>query len=59
MLVDAMPKYLRCAFIDHDELFAGRWRTHLDHLLDQPEPPIRPPVNGAEVAADILLNTLS
>ena len=58
VLVDAMPKYLRCAFIDHDDLFAGHWRSHLDRLLDQPEPPIRPPVNGAEVAADILLNTL-
>jgi L-arabinokinase len=58
VLVDAMPKYLRSAFIDHGDLFAGRWRSHLDGLLAQPEPPIRPAVNGADVAADILLNTL-
>ena len=41
-LVDAMPKYLRCAFIDHPDLFAGRWQRHLDALLAQPAPPIRP-----------------
>jgi L-arabinokinase len=58
VLVDAMPKYLRSAFLDHGDLFAGRWRSHLDGLLAQPEPPIRPAVNGADVAADILLNTL-
>jgi len=58
VLVDAMPNYLRCAFIDHDDLFAGKWHEHLDRLLEQPEPPVRPPVNGAEVAADILLSTL-
>lgn len=58
VLVDAMPKYLRCAFIDHDDLFAGRWRPHLDALLAQPEPPMRPAVNGADVAADILLNII-
>ena len=57
VLVDAMPDFLRCAFIDHRDLFAGRWQPHLDGLLDQPAPPARPPVNGSEVAADILLNT--
>ena len=55
VLVEAMPKFLRCAFIDHDDLFAGRWQPHLDELLAQPEPPTQPAVNGAEVAADILL----
>jgi hypothetical protein len=53
-LVDAMPKYLRCAFIDHHDLFAGRWQPHLDALLALPAPPLRPDVNGADVAADIL-----
>lgn len=55
VLVDAMPSLLRCAFIDHADLFAGRWGGHLDRLLAQPEPRARPPVNGADVAADILL----
>ena len=47
VLVDAMPEYLRCAFIDHADLFAGRWQPHLDALLAQPAPPIRPAINGA------------
>lgn len=58
VLVDAMPRYLRCAFIGQEDLFAGNWRAHLNQLLAQPEPLLRPPVNGAEVAADILLKTL-
>ena len=58
VLVHAMPKYLRSAFIDHADLFSGNWRPHLDALLAQPGPATKPAVNGAEVAADILLNTL-
>lgn len=54
VLVDAMPEYLRCAFIDHEDLFSGRWSTHLDALLAQPAPP-RPRTDGADVAADMLL----
>lgn len=57
-LVDAMPQFLRCAFIGHEDLFAGNWRPHLDRLLAQPEPPSRPAVNGADVAADILIDIL-
>jgi L-arabinokinase len=59
VLVDAMPKYLRTAFIDHTDLFSGNWRPHLDALLAQPDPETKPAVNGAEVAADILLSHLS
>lgn len=59
LLVDAMPEYLRCAFIDHADLFAGRWQHHLDALLAQPAPPCRPAVDGAAVAADILLPYLA
>jgi UDP:flavonoid glycosyltransferase YjiC (YdhE family) len=55
VLVDAMPLFLRCGFIDHDDLFAGRWASHLDALLAQPQPPARPATNGAEVAADMLM----
>ena len=58
VLVSAMRQFLRCAFIDHDDLFAGRWQSHLDALLAQPAPPSSPPVNGADVAADILLDIL-
>jgi hypothetical protein len=58
VLVDAMPALVRCAFVDRADLFAGRWQPHLDALLAQPAPPAGPAVNGADVAADILLNTL-
>jgi hypothetical protein len=54
VLVEAMPRYLRCAFIDHNDLFSGNWAPHLDRLLAQPAPPIRPKTNGAQVAADVL-----
>lgn len=55
VLVSAMPRFLRCAFIGHDDLFAGRWQQHLDAILDQPAPPDRPATNGADVAASALL----
>jgi UDP:flavonoid glycosyltransferase YjiC (YdhE family) len=58
VLVDAMPNYLRSAFIDHADLFAGNWKSHLDSLRAQPDPPTRPETNGADVAADILLDIL-
>jgi hypothetical protein len=55
VLVAAMPRFLRCAYLDHDDLFAGRWQGHLDELLAQPAPRERPATNGAEVAADVLV----
>ena len=58
VLVAAMPRFLRCAYIDHDDLFAGRWQEHLDKLLAQPAPRERPATNGADVAADLLLRML-
>ena len=58
VLVEAMPHFLRAAFIDHDDLFAGQWTPHLDALLAQPAPPETPPVNGAEVAASLLLDMI-
>ena len=54
VLVDAMPKYLRCGFIDHDDLFAGRWRTALDRVTASPPPAERPPTNGAEIIAEMI-----
>lgn len=54
VLVAAMPRFLRAAFIDHADLFAGRWRAHLDALLAQPAPPETPATNGADVAAELI-----
>jgi L-arabinokinase len=58
VLVEAMPKYVRCGFIDHENLFSGNWAPHLDRLLAQPSPPVKPATNGAEVAATTLLSLL-
>jgi hypothetical protein len=58
VLVDAMPEFLRCRFIDHADLFGGNWQPHLDALLAEPDPPVTAETNGAEVAADILLDIL-
>ena len=56
VLVEAMPKFLRCAFIAPEDLFSGRWTPHLDRLLAQPSPPETPATNGADVAAECLLS---
>jgi hypothetical protein len=58
VLVEEMPKYLRNAFISQDDLFAGKWETHIDKLLAQPKIKKKPETNGAEVAAEILLKAL-
>jgi hypothetical protein len=50
-----MPRFLRTAYINQDDLLAGRWKPHLDALVAQPAPPERPATNGAEVIADVLL----
>jgi hypothetical protein len=51
VLVREMPRYLRCEFIAHDDLFAGRWRGPLDRVRSLPAPPELPPTDGATVAA--------
>jgi hypothetical protein len=58
VLVAAMPRFVRAGYINHDDLFAGRWQGHLDTLLAQPAPPEQPPTNGADVAADLLLRMM-
>jgi L-arabinokinase len=58
VLVEEIPKYLRNAFISHEDLFAGKWEPHLDKLLAQPKLKKQPETNGAQVAAEILLKAL-
>ena len=58
ILVEEMPKYVRSAFISHDDLFAGKWEGHLDKLLAQPKVKKKPETDGADVAADLLLKAL-
>jgi hypothetical protein len=58
VLVAALPRFLRARYVDHADLFAGRWSPHLDALLAQPAPPEQPPVHGADVAAERLLDMI-
>jgi L-arabinokinase len=55
VLVAAMPRFLRAAFIDQRELLSGHWQAHLDALLAQPAPPERPATNGADIAAGLII----
>jgi L-arabinokinase len=54
VLVQEMPKYLRCEYIEQEDLFSGNWKPALDRLLAQPSPPVKPATNGAQIAAAIV-----
>jgi L-arabinokinase len=58
LLVEEMPKYLRSSFIKQEDLFAGKWESHLDKLLALPKPKHKADTSGADVAADLLLKAL-
>lgn len=58
ILVAGLPALTRAAFINHDDLFTGRWGEHLDRLLAQPRPE-RPATDGAGVVADALAARLT
>jgi hypothetical protein len=58
VLVEEMPRYLRCAFIEQEALLAGAWQPSLDGLLAQP-PPDRPRVDGAEVIAEKIVTAIA
>ena len=54
VIVDAMPRFLRCSYVDHEDLFAGRWLRALEAAVTAPEPPEHPATNGADVIADMI-----
>jgi hypothetical protein len=56
VLVSALPRYLRAAFISPAHLVAGRWREALEAASALDPPPERPAVNGATVAAQLVLD---
>ena len=58
VLVREMPRWLRCGFISNDDLLAGRWQQALDETLAQPAPPETIGVDGAERAAQIIVDHL-
>jgi L-arabinokinase len=58
VLVREMPRYLRCAFIEQDDLLAGRWRAGLDALITQPAAVAHLGTDGAQVAAATIAERL-
>ena len=59
VLVREMPQYVRARFIAPNDLISGNWSDALEQLLAQPEPPEKPALNGAQVAAEEILRTAS
>lgn len=58
VLVREMPRYLRARFIEQTDLLSGNWRDGIEKLLDQPPPPEKPALNGAEIAVAEILRLL-
>ncbi len=56
LLVDEMPRVLRCRFLPPDDLAAGRWQPAIDALLRQPPPAARPRADGAAVVAQEIVS---
>ena len=56
VFVAEMPRVLRCRYISQQDLRAGRWADAVEALLAQPAPAERPRVDGADVAADAIMN---
>lgn len=51
VLVEALHRWQRAAYISQADLLAGRWDEPLAALLARPAPASTPPVDGAAVAA--------
>lgn len=59
VLVREMPHYLRCAYLDQEALFAGRWRAALDAALNAVPPSETPRTDGAAVVAGMIAAAVS
>ena len=58
VMLEEMPKVLRCRHIAQENLLAGNWRVDIEALLAQDDPPEQPRVDGAAVAATEILQCL-
>jgi L-arabinokinase len=58
IMLAEMPRMLRCRYLAQDDLVAGQWRDAVEALLAQPPPAERPRVDGAAVAADMIVDKL-
>ena len=58
VLVREMPRWLRCGFVSNEDLLAGHWQQVLDETLALPVPQETIAVDGAERAAEMILQHL-
>jgi hypothetical protein len=54
ILVEHIRRWLRHAFIDHEDLLAGRWRESLAAAVACAPPDEHPATNGADLIADMI-----
>jgi hypothetical protein len=54
VMVEEMPRYLRCHHLPLDAFEAGAWSDALSALMDTAPPPVRSRTDGAEVAARMI-----
>ena len=59
VFVAEMPRVLKCRYLPQDELLGGQWADAIEALLAQPDPPERARTDGAEVAAQEILNVVN
>ncbi len=55
VFVAGMPRVVRCRFVPQEDLLAGRWSDAVRAVVDQPRAPERPRIDGAEIAAQAIL----
>jgi hypothetical protein len=58
VMLAEMPRLLRCRYIAPQDLIAGNWGNAIEALLAQPPPEERAAVDGADVAASMILEVL-
>ena len=59
VIVREMPRWLRCEYISQEDLLGGQWQAPLDRLLQSPGPPELIGTDGAERAADAILEVVN
>ena len=59
VMVEQMPRFLRCEYLALEPLLAGRWRESLDRLHEKPPPPEHPRIDGAEVVARMVVELVA
>ena len=59
VMVEQMPRYLRCRYLALEPFETGVWREALRALMATASPPARGRTDGAEVAAGMIAELIS